>query len=116
MGVFSYTPLDREITFVRAIPSSDFGSAGSETMEAVATVRANIEDVLPSRAERMLDVVNIASRPARIRLRYRDDITADMRIIYGARMMQIVSGPAEIGRREGLELMAQDYSTQGNAP
>jgi SPP1 family predicted phage head-tail adaptor len=115
MGIFSYTPLDREITFVRALPSSDFDGAGSETTENVATVRANIEDVLPSRGEQMAQVVNIASRPARIRIRYRDDITANMRVIYGARTMEIVAGPAEIGRREGLELMVVEYSTRGNA-
>lgn len=115
MSIFSYTPLDKVITFVRAVPSDDFDGAGSETIETVATVRANVQDTLPSRAERMADVVNIAARPARIRCRFRDDITADMRIIYGSRTMEIVSGPAELGRREGLELMAQDYSTAGNA-
>jgi hypothetical protein len=29
--------------------------------------------------------------------------------------MQITAGPAEIGRREGIELMAVEYSTQGGA-
>jgi SPP1 family predicted phage head-tail adaptor len=107
--------LDRRITFQREVPSTDFDGAGSSSWETVATVSANVQDVLPSRGERMAEVVNIASRPARVRIRYRSDITADMRILYDARVMQIVSGPAELGRREGIELLATDYSTSGNA-
>ena len=115
MNLFSYTPLDRTITFQRPVADTNFDGAGSGTWEDVATVRANVQDVLPSRGEKMAEVVNIANRPARIRMRFMPGITADMRIIYGDRTMQIVSGPAELGRHEGLELMAQNYSTSGNA-
>lgn len=107
--------LDRTIIFQRPIADTSFDGGGSGTWEDVAAVRASVLDVLPSRAEAIVQVVDIASRPARIRTRYRSDITPDMRILFGARVMQIVSGPAEIGRREGLELMATDYSTAGNA-
>lgn len=106
--------LNRRITFQRPTPSADFDGAGSDTWSDVVSVAAQVEDVLPSRAERLADVVNIGSRPARIRMRFRADITSDMRILFGERVMEIIAGPAEIGRREGLELMAQDYTTQGN--
>jgi head-tail adaptor len=106
--------LDRVIRIERkAAGAAGFMSAGQSQWEEVATVPAQVQDVLPSRAERAAEGVTIASRPARIRIRFRPDITADMRIIYGARVMQIVAGPAELGRRAALELMAQDYSTAG---
>jgi head-tail adaptor len=105
--------LDREITLLRKVPGTGFMSAGKETWSPLATVWAQVQDVLPSKALTSVEGLEIALRPARIRIRFRDDITADMLISYGSRTLKIVSGPAEIGRREGLELMAQDYSTQG---
>jgi head-tail adaptor len=106
--------LDRLIRFERPAAGDDgFMSAGQRGWERVATVWAQVVDVLPSRGERAAEGVTIASRPARIRIRFRPDITADMRIIFGSRTMQIVAGPVELGRRSGLELMAQDYSTAG---
>lgn len=106
--------LDRTITFQRQVAADGFDGAGSGLWVNVATVQAEIEDILPSRSERMADVVSIASRPARIRIRFRTDLSADMRILYGARKMEIMAGPAEIGRRAGLEVIAQDYTTHGN--
>ena len=115
MGIFSYTPLDRTITFQRPVADTSFDGAGSGTWEHVATVRANVKDMRSARAERMAEVVNVASHPSMILIRYRADITSDMRILYGDRTMQIMAPPVELGRREALELMAQDYSTAGNA-
>lgn len=104
---------NRQITFERHVRPAGRGNAGQETWQPVATVWAEVQDALPSRAERLSEGMTMAARPARIRMRYRDDITSDMRIIYGNRVMQITAGPAELGRREGLELMAEDYSTAG---
>lgn len=90
----------------------------------MAEVWAEIQDVLPSRGEKLADGINIATRPARLRMGYRDDVTSDMRILLlrwkdgqwvVGRTLQIVAGPAEIGRRSGIELMVEDYSTAGNA-
>jgi len=86
------------------------------TWAEFATVWAEVKDVLPSRAERLADSTIIANRPARIRMRYLAGITADMRLIVDGRAMQIVSGPAELGQREGFELIAQQYSSAGEAP
>jgi len=105
--------LNRRITFqARGNPTDtrlNTRRAGQWTDHA--SVAAEVQDVLPSRAERLDDSINIGRRPARIRIRYRTDITGDMRIIYGPRVMQIVSGPVEIGVREGLELMAEEFSS-----
>ena len=83
-----------------------------------ATVWANVEEVLPSRAETQAQGIRIEERPARVRIRYMLGITSDMRVIRldrDNRIMKIVSGPAEMGRREGIELMCTEYTTQGEA-
>jgi head-tail adaptor len=80
----------------------------------VVTVWASVKDALPSRAEKLADGINMAARPARVRMRFRDDVTPDMRFVMGSRIMQIVSGPAELGRREALEFMVEEYSPAGN--
>ncbi len=99
----------------------------SETQEGVygtdivswttlASVWAQINDVLPSRAESVDNGVSMARRPARIRIRYRSDVTSDMRIDIDGRKLRIVGGPAELGRRQWLELVAEELSTEGTAP
>lgn len=105
--------LDRRIRFERLVRPSGRGNAGQETWVEVATVYAEIQDMLPSRGERLTDGMVMANRPVRVRVRFRDDITSAMRVVYGERTLQIIAGPAELGRREGLEIVAQDYSTAG---
>lgn len=107
--------LDRRIDIERPLAGEGLNDAGSGTWEPFARkVWASVVDALPSRGERLVEGINIAARPARVRIRYRDGITTDMRFVMGARIMQIVSGPAELGRREALEFMVEDYSPAGN--
>jgi len=106
--------LDRLLEIQRPVPDTSIEGAGSGTWEPVAKVWAEVQDSLPSRAERLDSGINVSSRPARVRMRYRDGITPDMRFVMGERIMQIVAGPAELGRREGMEFMVVDYSTAGN--
>ena len=80
-----------------------------------ATVWAEVQDMLPSRGDRVVEGVSITQRPARIRMLYRDGITSDMRIRYGSRLLKIVAGPAELGRREALEIVAEEFTPQGDA-
>ena len=107
--------LDRLITIERPVAAEGLTGAGSGTWVEVGKVWANVQDALPSRAERLADGMNISARPARVRMHFRPDISAAMRFVLGDRIMQIVSGPAELGREEGLEFMVEDYSTAGNA-
>lgn len=108
--------LNRSLRIERPIAGEGFADAGSGTWSPVDEVWAEVQDVLPSRGERLsASGINLAARPARVRMRYRDDITSDMRFVMGARVMQIISGPAEIGFREAVEFMVEDYSTAGNA-
>lgn len=117
--------LNRRIRIERPVSNDSFTGAGGGSWALVAEVWAEVQDMLPSRGERLADGINIATRPARIRIRWREGVTPAMRFVMGAtvagedvnyssaRIMQVVAGPAELGRREGLEFMVEDYSSAG---
>lgn len=105
--------LDRRVRIERPVPDTSLDGAGSGSWQLVEEVWASVQDMLPSRGERMAEGVNVASRPARVRMRYRADVSPSMRIVMGARVMQITSLPAELGRREGIEFMVEEYSSAG---
>jgi len=56
-------------------------------------VWAEVKDILPSRAERMAEQIQIARRPARIRIRYLAGITPDMRVISRAASTKSLPAP-----------------------
>lgn len=105
---------DRSVTIERPVADTALDGAGSGTWALVAQVLAEVQDALPSRGERLANGFNVAMRPSRVRIRYRAGITADMRFLIDGRVMQIVAGPAEIGRREALEFMVEEYRPAGN--
>lgn len=105
--------LDKLITVERPVAGAGIEGAGSGSWQFVTRVWAEIEDRLPSRAERIDSGINIAARPARVRMDIRDDITADMRFVLGSRVMQIIAGPAIVNEPEAVEFMVEDYSTAG---
>jgi len=109
--------LDTRITIEERIGVQDplYGSY-TYTWVTFAAVWAQVQDVLPSRAEGIADGISISRRPARIRLRYLDGITTAMRIKIGSRTLGIIAGPAELGRGEGVELVAEELSTSGEEP
>lgn len=119
--------LDRRVRIERPAANKSFTGAGKGVWQKVAETRASIQDALPSRGERLADGLNATTRPARVRMRYRTDLTAAMRLVllrYDVasgewvptdRIMQIVTVPAELGRRDGIEMMVADYSPAGNA-
>lgn len=86
------------------------------TWTPFACVWAEVKDILPSRAERMAEQIQIARRPARIRIRWLAGITPDMRVIIAGRIHQIIAGPSMLGRREAIELMVEELSSEGAAP
>lgn len=79
----------------------------------LGTEWAEVQDMLPSRGESVADGINIQRRPCRVRTLYRSDVNSTMRITFEGRALQIVAGPAELGRREGLEFICEEYSTEG---
>lgn len=111
---------DSRIRIERPVADDRLDGAGSGGWAKVAEgVWCEIKDLLPSRGEKVANGIDITTRPARVRMYFRADVTSDMRFVEttgGAdgRIMQIVSGPAKIGRREGLEFMVEEYSPAGN--
>ena len=96
---------------------ADYGTA-IITWVPHATVWAQVQDVLPSKAEAQANGMRLTTSPCRIRTRYLAGVTAAMRLVLltrSDRVLQIVTNPAELGRKEGLEFMAEEYSTDARA-
>jgi SPP1 family predicted phage head-tail adaptor len=108
--------LDRSITILKRATGRDGSGRPTETWPAYLTLFAQVEDVPPSRGEQIADGINIAQRPCRIRIRYRNDITAAMQVAFEGRTLRIITMPAEIGRREWTEFMAEEVTPTGNEP
>lgn len=120
--------MDRRIRIERPVADTGFDGAGSGTWQLVAEVWAEVQDMLPSRSEKIADGINVAAHPSRVRIRFREDVTAAMRVLVGrylkddegvaywqtTRTAQIITEPAEIGHREGSEFVIEAYSTAGN--
>jgi SPP1 family predicted phage head-tail adaptor len=109
--------LDTRIRIERKVVTRD-PQYGTEhvTWGQFACVWAEVKDILPSKAERLADSIQIGRRPARIRIRYLAGLAADMRVIINNRIHQIISGPATLGRCEAMEIMVEEHSTEGVAP
>jgi len=117
--------LDRQISIERKQVTQDpiFGTeivswvplvaqAGSPTI--AERFWAEVQDVMPSRAEVVQQGLTIARNQTRIRLRWRDDIDSSMRVtVHGDTdtVYSIVGGPAEIDGRKGLiEIVCEKFS------
>jgi head-tail adaptor len=95
------------------VDDPDYGPQPGTWQPIASRIPAEVQDVLPSKSERVTQGIRVATQPARIRIRYRAGITSDMRVIVHGptdRTMQIVGGPAVLGRREGLEMVCEEYS------
>ncbi|WP_288935068.1 head-tail adaptor protein [uncultured Sphingomonas sp.] len=114
MALLSPGQLNRRVRIERKVKNTSFSGAGSGSWALVAEVWASVLDVLPSRAEQLGEGISIETRPARVRMRFRTDIDSSMRFVMGNRVMQIIAGPAEVGFREGIEFMVEDFSVAGN--
>lgn len=116
MALLAAGDLDRKIMLLKRtdVQEQAYGTVTS-TWEPLTALPlpAQVRDYLPSRGERVAEGINIAARPARIRIRYREDVTSDMRVVFNGRNLRIVAGPVELGRREGLEFVAEELSTEG---
>lgn len=105
-----------------ATQDSDTG-AYTYSWSDLATVFAEVLDTLPSRAEDTMDGLDMANRPCRVRMLFRDDVTSAMRFKLPSRdgneadrILNIISGPAELGFRERMEFMCENWTTQGSEP
>lgn len=110
--------LDRRIEIRQRVTTTDanYGTRVEQGWVLVASVWAEVRDMLPSRAEQIADGIDMAAKPCRVRMRYRDDVTSEMRLRIDGLDYAIVSGPAMMGRREAMEVMAVRLSTEGARP
>lgn len=87
--------------------------AGSPTV--AEKFDAEIQDVLPSRSEAVAQGLALARNQTRLRMRWRSDVTSDMRVIVHGDSdvyYQIIAGPAEVGgRKEQIEMMLERFSS-----
>lgn len=109
--------LDRRITIERpTLIDGEYGPQPGPWELVAARVPAQVWDNLPSKSETVADGLKQATRPARLRIRYMRGLSSDMRITLHNEtdvLFQISGGPAEIGRREWVEMTITQYSTQG---
>lgn len=108
--------LDRRITIESPVIVDDpvYGPQPSSWVVVASRIPANRKDDLPSNTESVQNGLRLSNSPARVRIRYRDDIRSDMRVIMhdqSDRLYQISSTPAEIGRREWTEFTISEYSS-----
>jgi len=107
---------DRRITIQRptVVDDPEYGPQPGGWETVFERVPAQVWDTLPGRAETSGQVLNLAERPARVRMRYTRGVTSDMRVIVHNEtdtIHQISNGPAEIGRRQWIEFTIREYSS-----
>lgn len=73
---------------------------------------ASIQDVTTKMQESTNSDLRQLKQPCRVMMHYDSTVDATMRIVmldHNNRILNIVSQPAEIGRREAIEFMAENY-------
>jgi head-tail adaptor len=93
------------------------GAPGWTNLASDPTEWAEVQDFLPSRGEVIAEGITLANKPCRVRCLYRADINSTMRILIDGRPghYNIVRGPIELGRHDGLEFICERPSTEGRA-
>lgn len=108
--------LDQRITIEQ--PSIARGTPYGEEIASwvtLATVWASVTDQVNSKKggdEEVQDSTRVHARRTHIQIRWRADVTPVMRIQWPARTRTFqITGLSELGRREGLLLTCEEYST-----
>ncbi len=103
--------LRHRVTIQRKTATVDTHGGPIETWETVCSISASIEP-LQGREFIAAQAVN-AEITGKIRIRYRSDITASMRVLFGAKIYNILSviNPAELNRE--LVLMVSEGLNEG---
>lgn len=108
--------LDDKVTIERKTTQRDpvYGTE-IEAWEIVASrIWANVQDVLPSRAEKVSNGLQVGTQQARLRIRKHHQVASTMRVTlhnHGDKIMQIIAGPALMDDRMHQELMLEGYTS-----
>ena len=84
------------------------------TWTLLTTSWFNLTDMLPSRSEAVKNGLNISAIQTRVRGRYRTDMNASMRIVTQSIpnvTYNLITEPAILGNREGVEFMVERVSS-----
>lgn len=100
--------LNRRITIQQRTATHDALGQPLETWSAVATIWADIRH--PSGIETVKAAADISIVKASIRIRFRSDITADMRVAHGADIYNIKAVLPDHAGREYLDLICERVS------
>lgn len=108
-------PLDKRCRIERQSTTQDatYGTAVI-TWALVGVAWCSVQDVLPSKSEDVRQGLVVATGRSRVRMRYRSDLDSSMRLVIhrpAAGIYQIVAGPAELGNKDGIELMVEKVSS-----
>ncbi|GFE73453.1 head-tail adaptor protein [Novosphingobium sp. TCA1] len=117
---------DTFITFEARETTKDpnYGTAVEENWVKASDAWAEVQDVLPSRAEGLTDDISITRHPARVRIDQMDGVglTSAMRIripadaMWPERVLRIISGPAFVRKTREFEFVAEELSSEGQEP
>lgn len=104
-------PLDKRARIERktVTPDPTYGT-DVEVWVTRASVWCNLVDSTPSRDEQIRNGLSTKKVRSRMRMRYRGDVQTDDRVVLmrpDEQVWQIIGGPAEIGVRDGIELMIE---------
>jgi len=104
--------LDRQIVIEKAVETQSATGAPIEVWSEFATVWAGRRDI---RAREFFGAQAVQSKVTAVfRIYWRGDLTTDMRVNDGGALFDI-AGLAELGRRDGLEIMASALSNLSGA-
>lgn len=108
--------MDRRVTLEKpsGAPDPTYGSAPAG-WATLAVVWAEVRDAPPSRDENVRNGLATGKIQTRVRIRYRGDVDSTVRIRFGSRTLRVLGGPAEIGRREYMELYCEQSTAEGGA-
>lgn len=116
MATFQAGRLNSRISIfgVGVVDDPDYGPQPGQPIVVASRIPAEVQDVLPSKAESVQDGLALAKNRTRIRMRYRTDIDSSMTVtVHGAveRTLEIIGGPAILGNRTGIEIMCEEISS-----
>ena len=98
--------LRHKVTIQQSLPDRDSYGTEVPRWSDFATVWAEVKDISGREYTAMQQAISNVS--VRVRIRYLDGVVPTMRVIYGARTLEIVSVLDPDGRRIELHLMCQE--------
>ena len=101
--------IERKVTTQEA----DFGTEVS-AWGLLGVAWCAVQDELPSKSEAVKNGLAISTSRTRVRMNYRTDIDSSMRLVISRptpTIYQIIGGPAELGNKDGIELLCEKSSS-----